>query len=144
MALTTPTICECELKMKVQPSVVNLIKDIIPIHLHVFFNSIASMEVLSGGYTPSNNTLSLASGLSSNVNFIILITDSQANLTLKSGGTTLLLQNPVMKLYFNPMVVNTTYNITDIILDGTTAALVPMSQVNPVNYTLIYGTGIIN
>ena len=54
------------------------------------------------------------------------------------------LQNPVMKLYFNAMIANDTYSITDIILDGTTAALVPMVQSIPVSYTLIYGTGVVN
>ena len=85
--VTTPAINGCKLEMFVQPSTVNLIQDFIPVQLGVFFNQITSMEVVSGTYTPSNNTLSLASGLTSNVNFVILITNNQANLTIRSGST---------------------------------------------------------
>lgn len=143
MALTIPTIKCCNLHLDVLPSVVNLIHDFIPIDLDVFFTNITNLEVISGSFTPNNNTISLASGIPSNSapNFVILIVDAPVNLTIKSGTTTLLLQNPVNKLYFNVMVANSTYLISDIILDGSTSALVPMTQAVPVNYSLIYGTG---
>lgn len=142
--LTIPAITQCKLEMQLYPSTVNLIQNYIPINLHVFFNTLTNLEVLSGSYLAVNNTLTLASGITTNPNFVLLITDSPTNLTIKSGATVLALQTPVAKCYFNSMVANTTYNITDLILDGTTSALVPQSQTVAVNYTLVYSTGLVN
>jgi hypothetical protein len=144
MALTTPAITNCTLTATVNPSTVNFLQETLPINLNVFFNSITNMTTLSGSYLPANNTLSLASGISNNPNFVILIVDAPANLTIKSGATVLALQTPVAKCYFNAMVANTGYDITDLILDGTTTALVPMSQSVTINYTLVFGSGLIN
>jgi hypothetical protein len=142
--LTIPAITHCKLEMQLYPSTVNLIQNYIPINLNVFFNSMTNLEVLSGSYLAANNTLTLATGITTNPNFVLLITDSPTNLTIKSGATVLALQTPVAKCYFNSMVANTTYSISDLILDGTTSALVPQSQTVAVNFTVVFGSGLIN
>ena len=141
MSLTVPTITNCNLTMDVNPSVVGNLLETLNVSLPVFFNGITELVTLTGSFTPVNNTQSLVSSLPSNQapNFVILVTDGQVNLTIKSGPTTLLDQNPVLKLYFNTMLANSTYNISDILLDGTTSALVPMLQGQAVNFTLLYG-----
>jgi hypothetical protein len=142
--LTIPAITHCKLDMQLYPSTVNLIQNYIPINLSVFFNTMTNLEVLSGSYLATNNTLTLATGITTNPNFVLLITDSPTNLTITNGSGTIVNQNPVTKCYFNAMVANTAYGITSITLDGTTTAPVPQSQIIAVNYTLVYGTGLIN
>jgi hypothetical protein len=140
MSLSVPSIQNALVSMNVNPAVVNPLLENLPISLPIYFNNVANMQVLSGSFTPANNTMSLASAIPSlnAPNFVMLVTDGQVNLTVKSGVTILANSSPVMKCYINSMAQNSTYNITDILLDGTTTASTPMPQGVLVNWTLIY------
>jgi hypothetical protein len=140
MSLTAPAISNASVVMEVLPAILNPIAQDSNINIPMFFNSVANLELISGSFTPNNNILNVVSAIpnSSAPNFIMLITDGQANLTINSGPTVLVNSNPVMKVYVNCMNKNSTYNITDIILDGTTSAVTPMAQNVQVNYTLVY------
>lgn len=146
MTLSTPSITNCNLTLTANPAVVTSLLESLDVNLKVFFNSLTSLTTQSGSFVPANNILNIAPSIPSELapNFIILIVDNHVNLTIQSGEATLLSQNPVMKLYFNTMVSNNTYLISDIIIDGSTTAPVVMQQGVMVNWTLIYGTGIIS
>ena len=146
MALTAPSIQQANLSMNISPSVITPLLESIPVNLPINFTSMVNLEVLSGSYTPNNDTLSLASSIPtpSAPNFLLLICDKQLNLTVKSGANVLVAQNPVFKVFFSTLVGSNGYAITDILFDGQTSDLNPMPQHVLVNYTLVYGQATIS
>ena len=146
MSLTSPTITSASFNMTVNPSVVTPLNSILSTPVPINFNSVANLQIFSGTFTPANNILNIATSiqLASAPNFVVLICDAQLNLTVKSGANILINSVPVNKIQVITLTPSSTYNVTDILFDGTTAALQPMTQSVAVDYTVIVGQAVIN
>ena len=147
MGLTSPAVTNASIIGNFQPSSVAPTVESLPLNLPLNFTGVANLQIVNGQFTPANNTQTIFAGLPAPIspNFLLVIVDGQANLTLTSTGATAeLKQHPVSRFFYSTCPPSLTDFWVSLVLDGTLASPNPMVQATAVNYTVVYGQATIS
>lgn len=148
MTLQTPLITGAEFVAMLTRAILAPTADQVPFNVPLNFSGVANLNIDSGSYTPSNDTLSLRtfSGSSAAPGFIMFQCDLQVVLRVvwTGTGTQAITDIPVSKFFCATLVppISGSY-ISGISLIGQTAQAYPMAQATQVNYTLVTGQAVI-
>lgn len=137
--LTLPTVLNGLVSLTANPATLSPFQTSLPVKMPINFGSVANLQVLTGSYTPVNNTQTVATGLSGlSPNFLLFICDGLVNLSTDNGFLTLV---PIIKCFFQTLspIVGGANPINTFTLSGLSANPYPMVQNTTVNYTLVYG-----
>ncbi len=140
MPLSTATIMNMLLQGVINPSIINPLQDSIPINVPMKFSNVQALQVITGSFTPNNNTQTIVGSILSNnsPNFYIFICDGAVVL---STDNSMLAGQPILKFGMGLLVplAGGGNPIGAFILNGMTNQVYPMVQNQKVNYTLIIG-----
>lgn len=141
--LTTPAVLNALLSLVANPATLAPLQTTLPVKLPVNFASVAGLQIITGTYTPGNDTKTIVTALSAiSPNFLVFMCDGIANLSSDNGMLALV---PVNKLFMQTLtsIVGGTNPINALTLSGLLANPYPMIQGQALNYTLILGQALI-
>lgn len=142
--LTTPTILSGLITLTANTATLSPLQTTLPVRLPVTFRGVANLQIITGSFTPANDTQTIVSGLSAvSPNFIFFVCDGLANLSSDNGMLALLPVNKCTLLTLDDMSAGAN-PIDSLILDGTAANPYPMVQATALNYTIIVGQATIS
>lgn len=142
--LTIPTLLNGLFTLTANPATLSPLQTTLPIKLPVTFNGVTNLQILTGTYTPSNDTKTIVTGLSGvSPNFLLFMCDGPAVL---SSDNSMLALVPINKLFTATLspIVGGGSPINALVLSGLTANPYPMVQGQALNYTLVYGQAAIS
>lgn len=143
MAAIAPAVTGVTFKATVTEQTTSPIVDITNINIPINFADAANVKVISGQYTPANDTHSIIGGLGLfSPNFYIFLCDQPVVL---STDNSFLASEPINRFAMSTFVplVDGENPIGSFVLNGQTAEPYPMQQGVLVNYTLIIGQAVI-
>lgn len=111
------------------------------VNLPINFSNVSNLQKTTGTFTPANNTEVIHTfSPTDQANFILLIFDQPAVVSIASGSNSSMVTNMCVQRFFYIGLQSLPSFLTTISLNGATSGPeLPMSQVLACNYTLLYG-----
>jgi hypothetical protein len=111
------------------------------VNIPIVFSTVSNIQKTDGQFTPANNSQVIHTfSATDQANFILLIVDQPAVLSLGSGANSGMISNLCVQRFFYIGIQSLPSFLTTLTLNGAAAGPeVPMNQGTACNYTLIYG-----
>lgn len=142
MPLQAPSVTNCSFAALIKPAIVAPGQENLPLNIPLNFSAVSNIQVYNGTYTPSNDMLSIFSGLlaAQAPNFVIILCDAQLNILMANSlGANFIADMPIKRFGFFSVIQDPANFLVSLTLFGMAAANSPMPQGVPVNYTIITG-----
>lgn len=143
MTISSATVQKFAISGQFNPPISNPLQEQIIANLPFNFQNITVLNVVTGSYTPANDTKTIYSfGASEKPNFLLVTVDQQAVLEMTHSAA----DAPINSLPFKKTIVIAIPDLVTgtweaLILNGATAGICPMVQGVAMNYTVIAVTG---
>lgn len=111
------------------------------INLPIWFQNVSNIQKTTGSFTPSDNSQVIHTFSSTDqANFILLVVDQPAVLSLASGANSGMISNMCVQRFFYIGLQSLSSFLSTLTLNGAVSGPeVPMIQAIACNWTLLYG-----
>jgi hypothetical protein len=141
MSTRVPQVTNASIQLTLTPGDVSPIRVPQDVVVPQTFQNASNLQKTDGQFTPANNSQVIHTfSPTDQANFILLIVDQPAVLSLGSTANPGMITNLCVQRFFYIGIQNLASLLTTLTLNGATSGPeVPMAQATPCNYTLVYG-----
>jgi hypothetical protein len=145
MTQTIPAITKLMLSGQINPAILSPLSEAILVNTQFNFQNITVLNVVTGTYTPANDTKTIYTfGGTEEPNFLLVFVDQPSVLQMNHSTAGEVINNlPFTKVLMLPMPSLASGDWETLVLNGATAGIAPMQQAVMMNYTVVACTGLV-